>query len=503
VSIRWRFWKSGGAYHAVGVKDGVAAGRDIVNSPITLNRVDNTEVLRQGKETQDLVRQLLAQSRTQSMPDTERQVGQAVAEIAGEAERDNRLQNALDLLRVNDIEGASRLLRAVAEDREARIARDRKETAAAYRHLGSIAGLSSPREALEAYQRAIQFDPTDGDSLVSAGWLEKERGQLDEADRHFHQAMALNGTNQQAHFRHTAMLGLGDVQMRRGNLAAALASYQASHAIRQRLAEEDPGNISRQYDLSVSHNCIGDVRRMQGDLTAAIASYQASLVIQRRQTKTDPGNAIPLRNLSISYDHIGDMESAQDNLSAALASYEASLAIRQHLSKAYPDNLEWQRDLTISHDKIGDAQKMQGDLAAALTSYQASLLIRQSLTKADPSSGQLQRDLAIAHGNIGDVQRMRGDFTAALASYQASHDIFARMVAANPNNAQWQHDLALGLGRMAIVEAQMDMLCDALRRFRKGREIIEPLIRRSPEDATLLEALIWLDKEIESLLRNS
>jgi tetratricopeptide (TPR) repeat protein len=510
VSIHWRFWERRSATQSVFAKGGVAAGGDIRNSPITINQTDNEEVLRQGKETQDLVRQLLAQSQAQPMPGAEKRVGQAVAEIASEAERDNRLQNALALLRANDIAEAGRLLRDVAEDRaarierdQARIARDRREAAAAYRHLGAIAGLGNPREALEAYHRAIQFDPTDGDSLVEVGWLEKDRGQLDEADRHFHQAMALNGTSQQAHWWHAAMLGLGDVQMRRGNLAAALASYQASHAIRQRLADEDPGDIARQCDLSVSHNYIGDVHRMQGDLAAALASYQASLLIRRRQARADPGNAIPLRDLSISHDHIGDMETAQGNLPAALASYQASLAIRQHLSKTYPGNLKWQRDLSISHDKIGDAQKMLGDLAAALASYRASLVIRQSLIKADPGNAQWQRDLSISHGNIGDVQQMGGNFTAALTSYQASHDIFARIAAADPRNAQWQRDLALCIGRMAIVEAQMDMRGNALGRFRQGREIVELLIRLSPEDATLPRDISWFDEQIESLLRIS
>jgi hypothetical protein len=49
------------------------------------------------------------------------------------------------------------------------------------------------------------------------------------------------------------------VQKEQGDLQAALASYQASLAIRERLAKADPGNASRQHDLSVSHNKIGDV----------------------------------------------------------------------------------------------------------------------------------------------------------------------------------------------------------------------------------------------------
>ena len=69
---------------------------------------------------------------------------------------------------------------------------------------------------------------------------------------------------------------IGDVQVAQGNRPAALASYQASHAIFERLANSDPGNAGWQNDLAVSHEKIGDVQLAQGNLPAALASYQAS-----------------------------------------------------------------------------------------------------------------------------------------------------------------------------------------------------------------------------------
>ena len=64
---------------------------------------------------------------------------------------------------------------------------------------------------------------------------------------------------------------IGNVLVEQGDLAGALAAYQASLAIAERLAQADPGNARWQRDLSVSHNKVGDVLRAQGDLTAALA----------------------------------------------------------------------------------------------------------------------------------------------------------------------------------------------------------------------------------------
>ena len=54
------------------------------------------------------------------------------------------------------------------------------------------------------------------------------------------------------------------------------------------LAKADPGNAGWQRDLSVSHGKIGDVQRAQVDLAAALASYQASRAIADRSGQGGP-----------------------------------------------------------------------------------------------------------------------------------------------------------------------------------------------------------------------
>jgi hypothetical protein len=51
------------------------------------------------------------------------------------------------------------------------------------------------------------------------------------------------------------------------------------------------GNAGWQRDLLVSHDRIGDVQQAQGGLAAALTSYQASLAIRERLAQADPGNA--------------------------------------------------------------------------------------------------------------------------------------------------------------------------------------------------------------------
>ena len=82
------------------------------------------------------------------------------------------------------------------------------------------------------------------------------------------------------------------MQREQGDLAAALTSFQASLAIRDRLAKADPGNTGWQRDLSASHIKIGDVQRAQGDLGAALTrnSRRRSLSssVWRQRTQATP-----------------------------------------------------------------------------------------------------------------------------------------------------------------------------------------------------------------------
>ena len=111
---------------------------------------------------------------------------------------------------------------------------------------------------------------------------------------------------------------------------------------------------------------VGDVLVAQGDLAAALASYQARLAISERLAKSDPGNTELQRDVALSQTRIGDVQVAQGNLSAALNAYQASLDIADRLAKSDTGNSGRQNDLAISYEKVGDVQKAQGNLPAAL-----------------------------------------------------------------------------------------------------------------------------------------
>jgi tetratricopeptide (TPR) repeat protein len=130
----------------------------------------------------------------------------------------------------------------------------------------------------------------------------------------------------------------------------------------------------------------------QGNLPAALTSYQASFAIRDRLAQSDPGNAGWQRDLAVSYDRVGDVQKAQGNLPAALTSYQAELAIADRLAKSDPGNAGWQRDLIVSYVKI--AQFDPSEARAMLTRAAEVVSQMQSRGQLAPRDAWMPDDLA-------------------------------------------------------------------------------------------------------------
>ena len=236
---------------------------------------------------------------------------------------------------------------------------------------------------------------------------------------------------------------VGDVQMAQGDLAAALKSFPDGLAIRQRLAQSDPGNAGWQRDLSGvvqqgRRRADGAGRPCGGaEILFATASPSGSAWCNRI-----PGNASWQRDLSVSYDKIGDVQVAQGDLAAALKSFGDSLAIIERLAQSDAGNAGWQRDLSVRYAKIGDVQMAQGDLAAALKSYRDGLAIIERLAQSDPRNAGWQRDLSVSYDSVGDVQVAQGDLAggAEILSRRPRHQ--AAPGAIRSWQRRWQRDLS-------------------------------------------------------------
>jgi tetratricopeptide (TPR) repeat protein len=435
--------------------------------------------------------QIAAERVGAALPGQQQAVVEAVsAVVAGADEGDDRMVRALKLLEENKLSDAEPLLREVAEEKAANIEIDRKkivadseEAAAAYRHLGAIAGLHDPKQAVEAYSKASELDPDDIHSHLWVGYLQMDRGNLDEAAQRFRRVEILAKKGNQKYYLYWSALGNGDIEIARGHLDAAFATYKVAKESIERLTKNDPGNAERQRDLTVSYDKIGDVLVAQGALPDALNSFRKSLAIMDRLTKASPSNTGWQRDLAVSYNKVGDVLVAQGALPVALKSFRDGLAIIDRLAKADAGNTVWQRDLSVSYNKIGDVLVAQDMLPEALKSFRDSLAIRDGLAKADPDNAGWQRDLSVSYNKVGDMLAGQRALPEALKSFRDSLAIVDRLAKADPSNAGWQRDLSVSYDRIGEVLLAQGELSEALKSFRDSLAIAERLAKADPSNA--------------------
>ena len=102
----------------------------------------------------------------------------------------------------------------------------------------------------------------------------------------------------------------------------------------------------------MSHDRVGDVLAAQGNLPGALAAFQASLGIRERLAAQDPGNAGWQRDLSFVLTRLAEFHERQGGRSEALRLAEAGLAVAERLAALDRSNVTWQRDVTVSRSLV-------------------------------------------------------------------------------------------------------------------------------------------------------
>jgi tetratricopeptide (TPR) repeat protein len=162
------------------------------------------------------------------------------------------------------------------------------------RQLASLALIAKDRgeatleEVVELWERAQAGAPNYHWGWVELRWLYMEKGDLPKAESAAEKALATAGDDRE---RSIAFTELGDVEVARGDLAAAQQRFAQSLGIRENLARANPTSADAQRDLSVSLNKLGDVEVARGDLAAAQQRFAQSLGIRENLARANPTSA--------------------------------------------------------------------------------------------------------------------------------------------------------------------------------------------------------------------
>ncbi len=256
-------------------------------------------------------------------------------------------------------------------------------------------------------------------------------GKLSEAVENYRQALTLNeelfaANPGDAHLWIALMrnhLKLGDSWgnpnfPNLGEREKALEHFRRVLEIAARVSVAEPANAQLRSYFYLAHERIGDLEALAGDIDGALASYQQSEEVTQKLLDRDPSNVYYRRHLAVLYQKLSNLllKQRKDVIGAREHARQA-FKIVSALAKYAPTDADMQSMLAVSYERLGDVQDYSGDLAGAIEYYRKYLQTCEALYTADPmnrrweswvywASGKLAAALARA-GKSEEVTRLR------------------------------------------------------------------------------------------------
>lgn len=301
-----------------------------------------------------------------------------------------------------------------------------------------------------------------------------------------------------------------------GQLAEAVARYQAAEAIYQRLVQSEPNVLQHAAQRNKNLNFLGLALASIGQTTDAVQTLEGAVAVQRdgvqlQTEKTDLAlslnnyglalkkanrkvaarlafeESIQLlekarakdladhevaRGLGAAYQNYGSLLS-RDHPAKAMTVLGDALAIQLKLSDSTDNRLRASRDLISTYLSLGNVQLEQRKLKPAITSFRHAVSIGEKLVYISPEIDGYKRDLAISLSNLGMAEYQNGNADSSLESLVASEKQYRVLIAAHPDNAGLTGSLGIALNNQAIVLQHMGKNNDADRVYSEAATVLE------------------------------
>jgi serine/threonine-protein kinase len=332
--------------------------------------------------------------------------------------------------------------------------------------VAAVLGVQAVRANARADQRRSQAEDLIGFMLTDLRDKLEPVGRLDLLDdvgeralRYFAAVPEAELSDEELARRSTALYQIGDVRMRRGDLAGAERPLEESLALARQLAARDPDNAERLFGLGQSEFWAGYALWERGDPEGALRHFEAYRDVSERLVAREPENLDWRLELAYAHSNLGSVLRKQGDLPGALARFEQALAIEAGLVEEAPDSPHadaWRFELAAAHNSVGATLEELGRLAEAQEHYEADLALRRALVERDPENRRWKEFLGTSEEFLGVLLLARGD-PGARAHLEAARVRFDELVAHDPANGDWRYKQAwshLWLGRLERAEAR-------------------------------------------------
>ncbi len=350
------------------------------------------------------------------------------------------------------------------------------------RHAAVVARNDAERRQKQA-EDLVDFMLGDlNDKLRQVSRLDILAAVDDRAMIYFHSLPTADVTDEALAQRAKALEKIGSVRLDQGQLAAALASFEAAAEISAALAAKAPANTARQLAYAQILSFVGMTHWNQGRLDAAQQGFESARTVLQR-ARPQAADLLPWQyQQEMIENDIGHVLEARGRLDEATGHYRNALALSEKLVAARPDKTEWALELGGAHNNLGKLALMRGDLATAIAEYAADDAIETTLAARAPGDNEQRDNMLVVRAILGRTLALAGDLETGTRDLQQAVDIAAQLAKVDPANASFQERLAQYSSQLARLRRLGGDLPAARALTAQSLPILLALTRQDPAD---------------------
>ncbi|NRB70674.1 MAG: toll/interleukin-1 receptor domain-containing protein [Xanthomonadales bacterium] len=237
---------------------------------------------------------------------------------------------------------------------------------------------------------------------------------------------------------------LGNTNLYQGSPEAALAAYEESLAIFERLYADNPRDSDAAFELAQAEFYVGNYYYEMGVVSETLEHFGHYLDIAASRHQLDPEDPLWLLEYSYASSNLNNFRIDRWALlgEAELAAKHADVALARRALAADKGSAEALSHVGNELAYLADAQAQLCRLPAAEASRLEALQIAQQLAEADPADNYLAEDVAYRQSGLAALLFEQGQHTAALEMRQAAEQGLLQALAKNPSNRRLQSELA-------------------------------------------------------------
>jgi serine/threonine-protein kinase len=316
-------------------------------------------------------------------------------------------------------------------------------------------------------------------------WLNAESGTPVDAMKSYQEAAdilepVVGRGNDRFHRRDLAMVynNLGNSQVELGRFDLARTTHEKGLALRQGLADEQPGDAGALADLAYSEHNLGWLDSKVGRPDSAWAHYRRAAKLREEILELAPTRVERRADLATTLNNMGWVIASTGRKEEAREVYRRGVALLEQCVADQPNVVSFRSSLAGILTSLGEL--LEGNDARA--AFAKARALGEAIAAEVPTVPRFRSDLAMTLMLDGNLARNLKNYDEAVALQERAVVLGEALARDHPEMVGYQFSLANSLGHLGLTLVDAGRPAEGLPLHERAAGVYEAILRKNPVD---------------------